>query len=197
MHTLQTVHHAVPFLAEIHVLAVQDMRVQAFKCNPDAFTASTQALSAQPDAAVQTCPITTSPAARGNGAATSNGWLSRTAALVEGTKPRSGPATVPAVSTAASDSTALPTSIFHSPKHNSTDRQSQPACSSKTDANGDVCDGHVAPEGGVLVGSSDMADSHCGVVIALALCGDYVCSAAGDAMIKVWKAGSLEFVRSV
>ncbi len=40
-----------------------------------------------------------------------------------------------------------------------------------------------------------MADSHCGVVIALALCGDYVCSAGGDAMIKVWKAGSLHFCR--
>ena len=45
------------------------------------------------------------------------------------------------------------------------------------------------------MGSSAMADSHCGVVVALALCGEYVCSAGGDAMIKVWKADSLEFVR--
>ena len=47
------------------------------------------------------------------------------------------------------------------------------------------------------MGSSAMADSHCGVVVALALCGEYVCSAGGDAMIKVWKADSLEFVRYI
>lgn len=46
-----------------------------------------------------------------------------------------------------------------------------------------------------LVASTSGAESHCGAVLSLALCGDYVCSSGSDAMIKVWKAGSLEFVR--
>lgn len=51
--------------------------------------------------------------------------------------------------------------------------------------------------GNELVASTSGAESHCGAVLSLALCGDYVCSSGSDAMIKVWKAGSLEFVRSV
>lgn len=39
------------------------------------------------------------------------------------------------------------------------------------------------------------ADSHCSSVNALAVCGDLLCSAGGDAMIRVWKARTLEFVR--
>lgn len=46
-----------------------------------------------------------------------------------------------------------------------------------------------------LVASTSGADSHCGAVISLALCGQYVCSAGSDAMIKVWEAGSLKLVR--
>lgn len=51
------------------------------------------------------------------------------------------------------------------------------------------------PEGCALLRSTAVADSHCGVVVALALCGEHVCSAGGDAMIKVWKADTLELVR--
>lgn len=49
--------------------------------------------------------------------------------------------------------------------------------------------------GNELVASTSGAESHCGAVLSLAICGDYVCSSGSDAMIKVWKAGSLEFVR--
>ncbi|KAK9917148.1 hypothetical protein WJX75_001304 [Coccomyxa subellipsoidea] len=38
-------------------------------------------------------------------------------------------------------------------------------------------------------------DAHCGAVHALALCGSYVCSAGGDAMIRVWDASTLALFR--
>lgn len=57
----------------------------------------------------------------------------------------------------------------------------------------DMLSGRAGDE---LVASTSSAESHCGAVLSLALCGDYVCSSGSDAMIKVWKAGSLEFVRS-
>ena len=38
-------------------------------------------------------------------------------------------------------------------------------------------------------------DSHCGAVNALAVCGEYICSAGSDAMIRCWRTGSLELVR--
>ena len=177
------------------VLVMQDMRVQAFKCSLEDATLSTQAQ--QLDAAVDTCPVTSTPEARSNGTATRNGWLSRTAALIDSSKPHSDTA---AVTTANCITTATPSNIFHSPNkttRNSTDalKQSVPNGKPPSAKTGPVCNGHVGSDSGLLVGSSDMADSHCGVVIALALCGDYVCSAGGDAMIKVWQADSLEFCR--
>ncbi|DBB02245.1 TPA: hypothetical protein ACH3X3_011267 [Trebouxia sp. C0006] len=173
----------------------QDMRVQAFKCSLEDATLSTQAQ--QPDAAVDTCPVTSPPEARPNGTATSNGWLSRTAALIDSSKPHSDTA---AATPANCITTAPSSNIFNSPDKiagNSTDtlKQSVPNGKPPSGKNGQACNGHVGSDTGLLVGSSAMADSHCGVVIALALCGEYVCSAGGDAMIKVWKADSLEFCR--
>lgn len=43
--------------------------------------------------------------------------------------------------------------------------------------------------------TSSQADSHCGAVHALAVCGKYICSAGSDAMIRCWRLGSLELVR--
>lgn len=43
--------------------------------------------------------------------------------------------------------------------------------------------------------TSSQADSHCGAVHALAVCGEYICSAGSDAMIRCWRLGSLELVR--
>ncbi len=174
---------------------MQDMRVQAFKCSLEDATLSTQAQ--QPDAAVDTCPVTSAPEARLNGTATSNGWLSRTAALIDSSKPHSDTA---AATPANCISTAPSSNIFNSPDkttRNSTDalKQSVPNGKPPSAKPGPASNGHVGSDSGLLVGSRAMADSHCGVVIALALCGEYVCSAGGDAMIKVWKAGSLEFCR--
>ena len=174
---------------------MQDMRVQAFKCSLEDASLSTQAQ--QPDAAVHTCPVTSAPEATPNGTATTNGWLSRTAALIDSSKPHSDTG---AATTANCITTAPPSNIFHSPDkttHNSTDalKQSVPNGKLPSAKPGPARNGHVGSDSGLLVGSSAMADSHCGVVIALAVCGDYVCSAGGDAMIKVWKAGSLEFCR--
>ena len=165
--------------------------MQAYRCSDDpvctphhtrqldALTPSTSNLLANGHAA----PLT--PA---NGHPTSNGWLSRTAALIDPPLPKSGirPSDENAHSghsKAADQSNAGQ----QPPRHDSLSRAAS--------NNGTACNGSATPEGGVLVASSDMADSHCGVVIALALCGEYVCSAAGDAMIKLWQAGSLEFVR--
>ncbi len=174
---------------------MQDMRVQAFKCSLEDASLSTQAQ--QPDAAVDTCPVTSPPEARPNGTATSNGWLSRTAALIDSSKPHSDTA---AVTTPNCIKAATPSNIFLSPDKasgNSTDalKQSVPNGKPPSAKHGRACNGRVGSDSGLLVGSSAMADSHCGVVIALALCGEYVCSAGGDAMIKVWKADSLEFCR--
>ena len=164
---------------------------------------STQAHQANP--ATDVCPTVEHATTKQNGTATSNGWLSRTAALVDGSKPNSHTATAAAsASPATSKTPAVTSNIFHSPKkvmQKGTVRQEQTLPNGNASAAngqasaGHMAPGHMTPEGGQLVGSSNMADSHCGVVIALALCGDYVCSAAGDAMIKVWKADSLEFVR--
>ncbi len=169
--------------------------MQAFKCSLEDATLSTQAQ--QPDAAVDTCPVTSAPEARLNGTATSNGWLSRTAALIDSSKPHSDTA---AATPANCISTAPSSNIFNSPDkttRNSTDalKQSVPNGKPPSAKPGPASNGHVGSDSGLLVGSRAMADSHCGVVIALALCGEYVCSAGGDAMIKVWKAGSLEFCR--
>ena len=38
------------------------------------------------------------------------------------------------------------------------------------------------------------ADGHCSVVHALSVCGGRVCSAGGDAMIRVWKEENLEYI---
>ncbi len=38
-------------------------------------------------------------------------------------------------------------------------------------------------------------DAHCGAVQTLALCGSYLCSAGGDAMIRIWDASTLAFFR--
>lgn len=169
--------------------------MQAFKCSLEDASLSTQAQ--QPDAAVDTRPVTSAPEARPNGTATNNGWLSRTAALIDSSKPHSDTA---AVTTAKCITTAPSSNIFNSPDkttRNSTDalKQSVPNGKPPSAKPGPACNGHVGSDSGLLVGSSAMADSHCGVVIALALCGEYVCSAGGDAMIKVWKADSLEFCR--
>lgn len=166
----------------------QDMRVQAYRCSNDPVctphqthqldtpTPSTSNLLANGHAA----PLT--PA---NGHPTSNGWLSRTAALIDPPLPKSG--IRPCDVNGHSNATAHSNAGQKPPRHDSLSRAAS--------NNGTACNGSATPEGGVLVASSDMADSHCGVVIALALCGEYVCSAAGDAMIKLWQAGSLDFVR--
>lgn len=38
-------------------------------------------------------------------------------------------------------------------------------------------------------------DAHCGAVQTLALCGSYLCSAGGDAMIRIWNASTLALFR--
>ena len=43
--------------------------------------------------------------------------------------------------------------------------------------------------------ASEEADGHCSAVNALAVCGGCVCSAGSDAMIRCWRAGSLQSVR--
>ena len=43
--------------------------------------------------------------------------------------------------------------------------------------------------------ASDPRHSHCGSITALAVCGPYVFSASTDSTIRVWRAGSLEFVK--
>lgn len=42
--------------------------------------------------------------------------------------------------------------------------------------------------------TSQEPESHCSAVQSLAICGSYVCSAGGDAMIRVWRAHDLAFV---
>lgn len=37
-------------------------------------------------------------------------------------------------------------------------------------------------------------DAHCAAVQSLDICNGYVCSAGGDAMIRVWREDTLEFV---
>jgi hypothetical protein len=43
--------------------------------------------------------------------------------------------------------------------------------------------------------ASNPCHSHCGSITALAVCGPYVFSASTDSTIRVWRAGSLEFVK--
>lgn len=43
--------------------------------------------------------------------------------------------------------------------------------------------------------ASPLEHSHCGSITALVVCGPYVFSASSDSTIRVWRAGSLEFVR--
>jgi WD40 repeat protein len=45
--------------------------------------------------------------------------------------------------------------------------------------------------------ASPPAHAHCSSVTALAVCGAYVCSGSSDSTIRVWRAGSLEFVRAL
>lgn len=160
------------------VLLLQDMRVQAFKCSTD-ISSSRPTLPEDAPAAPQTQPTKTS-----HGASSSD-WVSRTAALTACIPQR--PASNP---DSANHASGPPCSIFssHSASQNDTKQQGAPVSPQHAKVAG-------PPEGGALMGSSPMADSHCGVVVALALCGEYVCSAGGDAMIKVWKADTLEFVR--
>ena len=42
--------------------------------------------------------------------------------------------------------------------------------------------------------TSQEPEGHCSAVQSLAICGSYVCSAGGDAMIRVWRANDLAFV---
>lgn len=42
--------------------------------------------------------------------------------------------------------------------------------------------------------TSQDPDGHCSAVQSLALCSGYVCSAGGDAMIRVWREADLAFV---
>ena len=149
--------------------------MQAFKCSADTS-------SSQPTLLQDTPPTLQTQSTQTSQGASSSGWVSRTAALIP-QRPASNP-------DPANDASGLPTPLFsrHSALQNG---KSQPGTAASLQ-NAKVAS---LPEGGALMGSSAMADSHCGVVIALALCGDYVCSAGGDAMIKVWKADSLEFVR--
>ena len=164
------------------VVPMQDMRVQAFKCSTDVnSSAATMSQDALPSH--QTAP---QPQLSKTSHGSSSGWVSRTAALTASI-PES-PACNPDPTIEAS---GPPANIFtsHNASQNGTSTQ-------RTDKPG-LQNARVAgpTEGGALVGSSAMADSHCGVVVALAQCGEYVCSAGGDAMIKVWKADTLEFVR--
>ncbi|KAL3135302.1 hypothetical protein ABBQ32_007500 [Trebouxia sp. C0010 RCD-2024] len=159
----------------------QDMRVQAFRCSTnDSSLAATLSQDAPPSHQTRPQPHHGKPPH-----GSSSDWVSRTAALT---------ASIPHRPACNSDPTnaapSLPANIFTSDTalQDGTDRQGAAAPLPHTRA--------ASPaEGGALIGSSAMADSHCGVVVALALCGGYVCSAGGDAMIKVWKADSLEFVR--
>lgn len=163
------------------LVLMQDMRVQAFRCSTnDSSPAPTLSQDAPPSHQTQPHPHHTKPPH-----GSSSDWVSRTAALTA-SMPRPPPCNPDPIN----DAPSLPTNIFTSDTalQNGTDRQ---------DAAAPLPDARAASpaEGGALIGSSAMADSHCGVVVALALCGAYVCSAGGDAMIKVWKADSLEFVR--
>lgn len=153
--------------------------MQAFKCSTDV-SSPQSTLPQDTPPAPQTQPTT-----KTSHGTSSSDWVSRTAALTAciPQRPVSNP-------DPANNASGLPTSLF----------SSHSASQSGTNQQGTAASPHNAkvacpPEGGALMGSSAMADSHCGVVVALALCGEYVCSAGGDAMIKVWKADSLEFVR--
>ena len=60
--------------------------------------------------------------------------------------------------------------------------------------------GQVLPLGslaqrGVPDATSSTADAHCSTVHALELCRGYLCSAGGDAMIRVWDAATLKLHR--
>ena len=60
--------------------------------------------------------------------------------------------------------------------------------------------GQVLPLGslaqrGVPDVTSSTADAHCSTVHALELCRGYLCSAGGDAMIRVWDAATLKLHR--
>ena len=62
-------------------------------------------------------------------------------------------------------------------------------------------DGHMLPLGalaqrGVPDVASSAADAHCSTVHALAMCRGLLCSAGGDAMIRVWDAATLKLHRS-
>ena len=162
------------------LLLLQDMRVQAFKCSSTKIGSSAPALSQNSPPAHQTEPHP--QLTKVSNGSSSSEWVSRTAALIP-QRPASNP-------DPASNASSLPSNVFSSQNaaQNGTNRQ---------DAVAQMQSAKVAgpPEGGALLGSTAMADSHCGVVVALALCGEHVCSAGGDAMIKVWKADTLEFVR--
>ena len=54
--------------------------------------------------------------------------------------------------------------------------------------------GSLAQEGIPDVNSSP-ADAHCSTVHALAMCAGHLCSAGGDAMVRVWDASSLKLHR--
>ncbi len=54
--------------------------------------------------------------------------------------------------------------------------------------------GSLAQEGFPDVSSSP-ADAHCSTVHALAMCAGHLCSAGGDAMVRVWDTSSLKLHR--
>lgn len=60
--------------------------------------------------------------------------------------------------------------------------------------------GQVLPLGslaqkGVPDVTSSPADAHCSTVHALAMCASHLCSAGGDAMVRVWDSSSLKLHR--
>ena len=166
------------------------MRVQAFRCSSNSTAASPIHASAQHASPAQQTPHCSQQPQLDS----SNDWVARTAAL---TSTSQHPAANGAAQRALKATPSLSSSkIFTSPHaaQNGGGTDTQPASVGLQNGH---ASGPSTPDAGALVGSSAMADSHCGVVVALALCGDYVCSAGGDAMIKVWKADTLDFVRSV
>ena len=165
------------------------MRVQAFRCSDSSSSLDTLDGSIQPASPAPQATHHT-PHTKPDNPQSSSSWSARTAAL---TSTSGHPFANGSAHDASANAPDLPSSkIFstHNTKQKESNTDPQPA-----PANPQASHGVSVTEAGMLVGSSAMADSHCGVVIALALCGGLVCSAGGDAMIKVWRADTLQFVR--
>ena len=172
------------------VFNLQDMRVQAFKCSQGKSNRSAPTAAATQPASPAVKPPHHTEHAQPENPQSSSSWSARTAAL---TSSSGQPFANGSAQHASANAPDLPNSNIFSAQpttQQGTNTDPQPA-----PANPQPTHGVGVAETGVLVGSSAMADSHCGVVIALALCGGLVCSAGGDAMIKVWRADTLQFVR--